>query len=210
MTIAVAQRGIVATVSVDTIVDAMICAAKALAPIDPQTELDIDHPLRQVDRYIGAELIDPQFFARGVAGRCPAARVRFAGTRGVRRTIGRRVDRVESMFEVVMIDDSHEAEDRRKRLSSATESVRQVIAARKFALPIDPIRFTGIKPLRDDMQCLAYVLTFSTRHRTNYTIDPGVDVMESVSGTIFDASATAEVPPKTQGVAITFPNPESP
>lgn len=205
-----ATRGRVATISVDTIAQSMIDAIAAIVALSPQDALSVDRPVRQVGRYVGAELSDDEFFRRSIAGRCPAARVRASGTRGIRRTIGRRADRVESTFEIVMIDDSHEAEDRRQRLLAATEAIRQVLAARKYGLPIDPVRFVGIKPLRDDAQALAQVMTLSTRHRTNYTIDPGVDRMESASGTIFDASEGASTPPRNQGVAITFPNPENP
>lgn len=170
-------------VSAESIASAVVSRiATVIAP--STTPLTATTPIRQVERYIGAELADTEAFRRGIAGRCPAARVRYVGTRTVRTTMGRRVQRVESTFEVVLIDNSHEERDRRQRLIAAGERVRHVVTSRQSSLAMEPLRYRDTKVTRDDLEALVHVLTFTAKHRTDYTIDPGLDTMLDANGSI--------------------------
>lgn len=189
-------------VAIDDIMDAVIAkiaTVQAISGVDTTTEF----PVRQVDRYLGGELEDIESYRRVIAGRTPAVRVRFAGTRRLRTTIGRRVDRVESSFEITVVDDSHQAPLRRQRLHAAIEKIRHIVAARQYSLAIEPLRYQGTRILRDDLQLLGKVLTFTTKHRVDYTIDPGDDTMDTAEGAILAGDFTLFCSLQTAGTAGT-------
>jgi hypothetical protein len=182
---------LVTNVSIDEIADAMVDQLEdELVPAaGPITSLK---PVYSVQRYMGGEFTTPEGMKRGGAGRCPALRVRHAGTKTLRTTVARRSDRVESTFSVVALTDSHRSKDDRKSILEIAESTRHVIAARSFDLAITPMRFRSMDVIRDDEQMMALSVTFSTRHRTDYTTDPGNDTIESIEGEIWDAAAPDE------------------
>ena len=189
-------------VSIDSITTGIIAAIAAITPAAYNVAVSVDKPVRQVQRYVGGEFDDEEGFRRGLAGRCPAVRVRFAGSRSIRRTVGRRTDRVESTFGIVCISDLHQSSGSREGLKAVVEKIRHVVTARSFSLPISPMRFVKIDLLRDTDQMLAYVLVLSTRHYVDYTIDPGADTLNSASGEIVDASTTLSPRPHAPTLTV--------
>src|SRR5262245_23743511 len=141
-------------VSIDSIADAMVTQLAAqLAPATGQSVSSL-RPVRTVQRYMGNELTNPEAFKRGVAGRCPAIRVRPVGTRKISTTIGRRVDRVESTFSVYVISDSQRGKDDRKSVLPLVESVRKYVGSHSFGLAVNPMRYQRTEVIRDDDQAL--------------------------------------------------------
>lgn len=181
----------VANVAIDDVLSAVVARIQStVVESVPMNPLTTAHPLRQAERFVGAEMTDAEFFRRGLAGRCPAVRVRFEDQRGLKSTLGKRTQKVETTIGIVAIDDTHEVKDRRQRLFAAMESVRTAVTARRYSLPIEGLRYRGTKKLRDDATMLSYLMTFATRHWSNYTIDPGADTLDSFQGDIVDASNT--------------------
>lgn len=179
-------------VSIDSLADAMVAKLQASIP-----------SARSVQRYAGAEFTTEEGFKRGIAGRCPALRVRHAGTKTLKTTIGRRVDRVESTFSIVVCSDSHRSKDDRASLLAVAEQVRNFIGSRAFGLMVTPARFRSMDPLRDDDKMLAYAVTFTVRHRVDYTVNPGTDRMLEYSGDIINADE-ADTKPLTVSLEETF------
>jgi hypothetical protein len=169
-------------VSADSITNAIIAALGVLVAV-PSVPLTTAVPLRSVARYVGEEFKDAESFRRGIAGRSPAVRVRFAGSRSIRRTISRTRDRVETVFGIICATDSHRVPGGRDALMGAIELIRNTIAARHFGLRINSMRFVRIDPFREDEQMLAYTMVFSTRHFTDYSICV-TDEFKSYSGGI--------------------------
>lgn len=195
-------------VSIDSLLDSMVAQLAAQMAPSPGGFVSPLRPVRSVGRYTGSELTTEEGFKRGMAGRTPALRVRHAGSRTIRTTIGRRVDRVESSFSVVVCSDSQRGKEDRENLLALAESVRRLVGARAFSKAVQPMRWANTKTMIDNDQLLALAVTFTTKHRVDYTIDPGTDVMESAGGTgdeIFDGSPTAATPPRKEAIHITFP-----
>lgn len=180
-------------VSIDALCDSIVDKLVAAVPA-----------ARSVARYAGAEFTTEEGFKRGVAGRCPALRVRHRGTRTLSTTIGRRTERVESTFSIVVCSDSVRSKDDRASLFAVGESVRQFIGSRAFALMVTPARFRSMDALRDDDKMLAYAVTFTIRHRVDYTVNPGTDQMLGYSGDIINADE-ADTKPLTVSLEETFP-----
>jgi len=175
-------------VAMDVVLDAMV--AQLAAQLVPATGQPITSlkPVHNVQRYMGSEFRTAEGLKRGIAGRTPAVRVRYAGTRKLTTTIGRRVDRVESAFSFIVASDKHHDKDSRKDIIALTESVRNLISSRMWGKQINPMRFQRMDTLRDDEQLMAIALTFTTRHRVDYTIDPGTDTMLETRGSIVNAA----------------------
>jgi hypothetical protein len=172
-------------VTQDEILDAMVSQlADKLVP--DGSALTSEKPVRSVQRYMGSEFTVQNGFRQGIAGRCPALRVRYAGSRALKTHFGRRVDRIESNFSIVVVTDDESGKERRKTLLTLAEAVRKHVGSHRFALEINPMRWQRTDVLRDDEQMLAYAITFTTKHRVDYTVDPGEDVLESASGEITD------------------------
>jgi hypothetical protein len=177
-------------VAVDAICDAMVSQLAAqMAPASGQP-VTTQKPVYSVQRYMGAEFTTKEGFLRGLAGRTPALRVRFSGSKTLKTHVGRRLDRVESAFSVVVASDSQRNRDDRSNLLALAESVRGLIGSRMFGLNINPMRWRQTSVLRDDDQLLALAETFTTRHRVDYTIDPGNDTIDEASGQIVNAAVT--------------------
>ncbi len=173
-------------VTQDAILDAMV--AQIAAQMVPATgePVSASRPIRSVQRYMGAEFTSAEGLKRGITGRCPAIRVRYAGSKSLKTHVGRRVDRVESTYSVICCTDDERGKDSRKSLLPLVESIRSVVGSRAFSLSVNPMRWRQTDVLRDDEQLLAYSLTFVTRHYVDYTVDPGDEVIESASGDIKD------------------------
>lgn len=171
-------------VAQNIIVDAMVGKISADLAQSATLPLTAQRPVRQVARFIGDEVATLEGFRRGIAGRCPAVRVHWIGSRSVKKTIGRRRDQVESSFEVRCISDSHQTREGRDSLLEVVESIRIQLGSRQFSKEIKPLSCQSITKLRDDETMLAYSMTFMTRHHVDYTIDPGADVMESATGDV--------------------------
>lgn len=143
---------------------------------------------RSVQRYMGGEFQSAEGLKRGVAGRCPALRVRWAGSKTLRTTIGRRVDRVESTFNVIVASDDQRGRDSRKTTLAIAESVRNFIGSRAFGLSVTPARWQSTNTLRDADDLLALSVVFTVRHRVDYSISAGTDVMLDSKGSIVNAA----------------------
>jgi hypothetical protein len=170
-------------VSIDSIMSALVTAMTVFTPASG-VALTAEKPIRSVQRYVASEFTTEEGFRRGIAGRCPAVRVRYAGSRTLRRTIGRRTARSESTFSVVCCTDSHKAPGDRESLKAAVELLELKLGSRKLSLAIDPIRVVSVETMTDSEQMLAYVLVLRTRHWRDYTVDPGDDVMQTATGEI--------------------------
>jgi hypothetical protein len=175
-------------VSVDSILDAMVTQLSTeMVPTtgDPITTLK---PIRTCARYLGKEFEMGEGQKRGIAGRCPAVRVQWAGTRTIRTTIGRRTDRVESTFKVIVASDNQHGRDLRTPLLALAETVRSLVGSRAFGLPMAPTRYRQTETKIDEDAMLALELSFTALHRVDYSIDPGSDTMIGEEGTIINAA----------------------
>jgi hypothetical protein len=186
-------------VSIDEIADAIVDQlATEMVPADG-SPVSVAKPVYSVQRYQGREFTTTEVMKRGGAGRCPALRVRHAGTKTLRTTIARRSDRVESTFSVVVFSDDHRSKDSRKSINAIAETARDWVAARAFDLAMTPLRFRGMDVIRDDEQMMGLAVNFTTRHRTDYTTDPGDDTIESIEGEIYDAATPEEAAIEVMG-----------
>lgn len=174
-------------VSVDSMLDAMVAQLGQLVPATGQP-LTTQQPVRTVQRYLGAEFKTIEGQKRGIAGRTPALRVRHAGTKTLRTTIGRRVDRVESTFSVVVASDNQHSRDQRTAVLALAETVRRLIGSHTFGFPVTPARWKSTETLRDEDSLLALSVVFAIRHRVDYTITPGTDTMVDSKGSIVNAA----------------------
>ncbi len=166
----------------DAILDGMVAALANVTAVTGEALSD-DRYLYSTGRYMG-ELGSEEAFKRGVAGRCPAVRVAFVSDRSLRTTIGRRVDYIEGTFAVVVFSDSSKSKDDRDSLLRTSEKVQKLLGARSLGLEIKPLRHRATGEIAAVEHCTAYNVTFSTRYRVDYTIDPGTDVMQSASGEV--------------------------
>src|SRR5678815_1066325 len=117
-------------VSIASILDATVAQLSAqLVPSPLGSPVTSQKPVFTCQRYMGGEFRTEEGLTRGIAGRCPALRVRFAGSKSVKTTIGRRVDRVESAIQVIVASDSHRSKDDRKKLLAIAESVRRFVGS---------------------------------------------------------------------------------
>jgi hypothetical protein len=107
-----------------------------------------------------------------------------------------RTERVESTFSVVVCSDSHRSKDDRASLFAVAETVRNFIGSRAFSLMVTPARFRSMETVRDDDRMLAYAVTFSVRHRVDYSIDAGTDQILEAKGDIINADPTDTKPLK--------------
>lgn len=162
--------------------DAVIAQlGQLLAPVgQPPTT---DKPVRTLQRYVGAEFQVKEGLKRGIAGRTPALRVRWAGTRGIRGTIGRRRKRVETAISVIVASDSHRSKDDRD-VTPLAETVQKMVSGRRFGFSMAPMSWTRTETLRDEEDLLALEVLFTTRYWVDNTIDPGADLLLSADGQI--------------------------
>lgn len=179
-------------VPADSILDAMVTQLSTL--VNTGGAVSVQKPVHTCQRFLGAEFKLDEAMKRGIAGRCPAVRVQWAGTRGIRTTIGRRVERVESTFKVYVASDNQHGRDSRKGLLALTETVRSLVGSRAFGLPMTPTRFRSFDTVIDDDALMAVCLTFTALHRVDYTIDPGLDTMLDFDGSITNSDPTDTKP----------------
>ncbi len=166
----------------DAILDGMVAALEDVtAAVDEP--VTATRYLHSVGRYMG-ELRNVEAFKRGVAGRCPAVRVAFVSDRSLRTTIGRRLDYIEAQFACVVFSDNAKSKDARETLLRTAEKVQKLLASRSLSLEIKPLRHRATTEIAAIEHCTAYNVTFSTRYRVDYTIDPGTDYMEAASGDV--------------------------
>lgn len=173
-------------VAADSILDAMVSQLNTL--VNTGGAVTALKPVHTCQRFMGAEFKLDQGMKRGIAGRCPAVRVQWAGTRSIRTTIGRRVDRVESTFKVYVASDNRHGRDARAPLLALVETVRSLIGARAFGLPITPTRYRSTNTVIDEDSLMAVALTFTALHRVDYCIPPGTDTMVDAAGSIVNAA----------------------
>ncbi len=189
-------------VAVADLVDAMVTQLGELVP-PTGSAVTTARPVRTVQRYVGAEFTTDEGFKRGIAGRTPALRVRYTGSRSLRTTIGRRIDRVESAFSVVVASDNqHGRDERHSPTLELCETVRHLVSSRQFSLPITPMCWQRTEILRDDDKCLAMAVTFTARHRADYTIEPGDQVMETYAGVLVNADVSHSPAPHLPTLAV--------
>jgi hypothetical protein len=190
-------------VAIDAIVDAIVAQLGQLVPATGGA-VTMLQPVRTVQRYVGGEFTTVEGMKRGIAGRTPALRVRWAGSRKLTTTIGRRVDRVESLFAVIVVSDNHRSKDERNVIVALAETVRSLVGSRAFGLPITPTRWQSTNTLRDDDSLLALSVVFAVRHRVDYTVNPGTDVMLEYEGTVTNADP-ADTKPLHVDIDEVFP-----
>jgi hypothetical protein len=191
-------------VTADSILDGIIAQLGAQLLASVGGAVSAQKPMRTIGRFLGAEFKKQEGLKRGIAGRTPAVRVRFDGSRGIRRTMGRRFERVESTIAVIIASDAHRSRDDRSTLLALTERVRSLVAARAFGLKASPLKFERMGTVVDDDELTALALTFTTRHWVDNTIDPGTDRITDMSGTITNADP-ADTKPLQVGLHETFP-----
>jgi hypothetical protein len=170
-------------VSTDEILDGMVTALASLVPAtgDPITPTAY---VRSIGRYMGSATLQ-EMFQDGSAGRTPALQVAFESSRRVSSTTARRVDRIAAIFAVHCITDNKASRDRRALILRLAEDVRRLVGARALGLEIKPMRWQGVSVGTDNEQGLDYVVRFETVYHVDYTINPGLDVMESATGDAF-------------------------
>lgn len=180
-------------VAVDSLCDAIV--AKLTTELVPTVGQPVTtlKPAYLAQRYTGAEFKVDESFKRGIAGRTPALLVHHAGDKSIKTTVGRRVDRVESTIRVIVCTDAQTEKDRRSAIIDVTESVRNKIGARAFLLPIQPMRWQSTTTLHDSDSMLAIGVSFTTRHRVDYTVDPGADEIVTVGGEIEQGSVVVTI-----------------
>lgn len=189
-------------VAVDSILDGMVGALAVLVNVGGAvTALK---PVRSLARYMGNEATAVELLKRGGAGRTPLVRARFAGTKTLRTTIGRRVDRVESAFAVIVASDNHHSKDFRDVLLALAETVRNLLGSRSFGLAVTPSRYRATRTLIDQEQLMALAVDFAVRHRVDYTVDPGTDLMLEYTGEITNTDP-ADTKPLQVGIDGVFP-----
>jgi hypothetical protein len=189
-------------VPVDSILDAMVTKLSTL--VNTGGAITTDKPFRTCQRYLGKEFEMGEGLKRGIAARCPAVRVQWTGTKTIRTTIGRRTDRVESTFKVIVASDNQHGRDARKGLLALAELVRGLIGSRAFGLPMTPTRYRSTDTTIDEDGLMAVAVTFTVRHRVDYTIDPGTDTMLEVIGPITNVDP-ADTKPLHVDVHEVFP-----
>jgi hypothetical protein len=162
--------------------DAVIAQLGQLVPGAGQP-LTADKPVRTLQRYVGAEFQVTEGLKRGIAGRTPALRVRWAGARAIRTTIGRKLQRVEANISVIVASDSHRSKDDRD-VSGLAGSVQELVAGRRFGLAISPMLWRGTDTVRDEESLLALAVVFTTRYWADYSIDPGADLLLAADGQV--------------------------
>jgi hypothetical protein len=144
-----------------------------------------DKPVRTVQKYVGAEFQVVEGQKRGIAGRTPALRVRWAGTRGIRSTISRRLRRVETMIAVIVASDSHRSKDDRDNITVLAEAtVPRLVAGRSYGMNISKLELRSVETMRDEDTLLAVAAVFTTRYWVDMSKDPGGDLMLSADGQI--------------------------
>lgn len=188
-------------VAVDSILDGIVGKLTTTLVPTAGNPVTTARPAYFAQRYTGAEFSIEEGFKRGGAGRTPALFVRHVGSKSIKTSVSRRVDRIESTFAVVVCTDAPTEKDRRSSIFALAESVRHVIGARAFSLPQGGMRYQGTTTLRDSDAMLALAVTFSTKHRVDYTVDPGTDVIASATGTIFGGDFSLFCTLETAGTA---------
>lgn len=173
-------------VTADSILDAMVTQLSTL--VNTGGAVTIGKPVRTCQRYLGKEFQVAEGQKRGITGRCPAVRVQWAGTKSIRTTIGRRVDRVESTFKVIVAHDGQHDRDFRKSVLPLVETVRNLVGSRAFGLPMTPTRYRSTDTIIDDDAMTALAVTFTALHRVDYSIAAGTDVMNDAHGSIINAA----------------------
>jgi hypothetical protein len=162
--------------------DAVIAQLGQLMPPVGQPPTS-DKPVRTLQRYVGAEFQVKEGMKRGIAGRTPALRVRWAGTRSIRGTIKSRRKRVETAISVVVASDSHRSKDDRD-VTPLAETVQKLVSGRRFGLSMAPMSWNRTNTLRDEEDLLALEVLFTTRYWVDNTIDPGADLLLSADGQV--------------------------
>jgi hypothetical protein len=189
-------------VAADSILDAMVTQLATL--VNTGGAATTAKPVHTCQRYLGKEFDTGEGLKRGIAGRCPAVRVQWAGTRTIRTTIGRRVDRVESTFKVIVASDNQHGRDARKGLLALVETVRGLVGSRAFGLPMTPTRYRSTETVIDEDALMAVALTFTALHRVDYTINPGTDQMLEIVGPITNVDP-ADTKPLHVNIHEVFP-----
>jgi hypothetical protein len=191
-------------VAADSILNAMVTQLSSqLVPTTGQP-VTTQKPVHTCQRYLGAEFKVAEGMKRGIAGRCPALRVRWAGTKTLRTTIGRKVDRVESTFGIIVASDNQHGRDFRAMVLALAESVRSLIGSRAFGLPMTPTRYQATRTVIDEDALMALEVLFTARHRVDYSINPGTDQMLEIVGPITNVDP-ADTKPLHVNIHEVFP-----
>lgn len=154
-------------------------------------------PVRTLQRYVGAEFQVVEGNRRGIAGRTPALRVRWAGARGIRATISRRRQRVEATISVIVASDIHRSKDDRD-MTSLAESVQKLVAGKSLGLNMAKLMYRTTDTLRDEDSLMALAVVFTTRYWAEYTVDPGADLLLAADGQIIPPLDPLLGPPAPQ------------
>lgn len=172
-------------VSRDEIIDGIVGKVQALKPA-VGAAITSGLYLRSVGRFMGRLDSASEAFQKGIAGRTPCALVGPDGApRRIRTTIGRRVDRIESSFQVVCFSDKQKSRDARAVLLSVCEDVRRLVTARRLGLEIQPLMYAGESTELDSESLMGIAVKFTTKHRVDYTLsEPTYPEMATVWGEI--------------------------
>lgn len=191
------------TPTYDQVADGMVTQLTAQLQA-PQTGVTADKPLRFVKRFMGRKFTADDFSRQGGANRTPGVFVMFDGERPVRKTIGRRRDKVEATFSAICVSDLHRNKDDRKVVLETIGSVRKQLGARQLGLSIQPLCYAGIAELIEGDKLHAYAARFTTRYWVDYTKDPGPDVITDVDGEIVYPAdpSIAGAPPAAPQLAV--------
>lgn len=187
-------------VSIESVLDEVV--DQVLAELCPETGEPVtsDKPVYVAQRFMGSDTSAEEILKRVVAGRTPAVLVRHVGDRSIRTSIGRRVDRVESELSLIVCSDRQDGRDERKALLPITESVRTLVGARMYDQPMSPLRWTRTSTLHDTSALLALAVNFTTKHRVDYTIDPGEEVIELAAGEFVTGDLALQPTVEAQGL----------
>lgn len=189
-----------ATPTYDQVADGMVAQLAATLQA-PGTGVTVDKPLRFVKRFMGRKFTADDFGRQGGAGRTPGVFITFESEKPIRKTIGRRRDKVEAAFLAICVSDLHRNKDDRKVVLETIGSVRKQLGARKLGLSMQPLVYAGIAELIESDKLHAYAARFTTRYWVDYTKDPGPDLLLEADGTIFDPAD-----PLLAGAAAPAPN----
>ena len=188
-------------VAIDSVLDEIVDQVIANLCPDDGDPVSTTRPVYVAQRFMG-NVRSEDALKRGIAGRTPAVLVSHAGSKSIKTTIGRRVDRVESEFSLVVCSDRQDGRDERKVLLPIVESVRSLVGARAYDQPMSPLRWTKTDTLFDSDQLLALAVSFTSRHRVDYTIQPDPEeTMDSATGSILAGDFTLFCTLETAGTA---------
>lgn len=176
------------------VLDAMVTALLPIA-IPDGGAATTDRYVYQLGRYLGQFKVKEGMVQAGIAGRCPAVLVDFAGERPLEASISGRRQRVEGTWLAICCTDKHRTREDRDVLLKLCDDVRRRLVGHRLGLAMSHMTYGGLLTVAEAPELFAYAVKVSATYHVDWSTRPADQVpLAAVTGDLMDQATDPPTP----------------